>query len=44
MNNEFDYIIVGTGSAGSIVANRLSKKTNTKVLALEAGGSDNNFG
>ncbi len=43
MNNEFDYIIVGTGSAGSIVANRLSKKTNTKVLALEAGGSDNNF-
>ena len=43
MSNEFVYIIVGTGSAGSIVANRLSEKTNTKVLALEAGGSDNNF-
>jgi choline dehydrogenase len=41
LEGNFDYIVVGAGTAGCIVANRLSADPASRVLILEAGGSDN---
>ena len=41
LEGDYDYIVVGAGSAGCVVANRLSADPNRQVLVLEAGGKDN---
>jgi len=39
---EFDYVIVGAGSAGCVLASRLTEDANVKVALVEAGGWDRN--
>ena len=40
LNETYDYIVVGAGSAGAVVASRLAENTNLSVLLIGAGGED----
>ena len=42
MEKTFDYVMVGAGSSGCVMANRLSENGKNSVLILEAGGKDKN--
>lgn len=42
MNTDYDYVIVGAGSSGCVLANRLSADPSISVCLIEAGGHDNN--
>ena len=43
MSREFEYVVVGAGSAGCVLANRLSADPSNRVLLIEAGGRDTNY-
>ena len=43
MQDQFDYIVIGSGSAGGIIAARLSENGKHRVLCLEAGEKDESY-
>lgn len=43
MQNKFDYIVIGGGSAGCVLAGRLTEDPNVSVCLLEAGGSGDSW-